>query len=138
MAAVSAPSDMRLNSTPTVGVEIVAYGATIAFGNALHLDTASNTYKPADSNNTVTEGQLAAIALTPGVNGGYGIVAKTGTITFTGTTFVVGRTYFVGQTAGSIVPVADLTTNDWVQRVGTAVSADTLKLSIEVVGVQHA
>ena len=139
MAAVSAPTDMRLNATASVGVQIVAYGAaTVAFGQTLYVDTATNTYKLADCNNTVVEGQLAAIAITPGVAGGYGIVATTGTITFTGTTFVVGQTYCVGQTPGSIVPVTDLTTGDWVQRVGTAVAADTLKLSIEVVGVQRA
>jgi len=138
MAAVTAATDIRINSSSAVGTEIVQYGATVAFGQPLYLDTGTNTYKLADSNNTVVEAQLACIAITPGVAGGYGLIARTGLVTYTGTTFVVGRSYFVGQTAGSIIPSADLTTGDWVQRIGTAVASDTLKLSIEVVGIQHA
>ena len=137
MAAVTTPTEIRAGSA-TVVSSLVTYGATITFGNPLYLDTADNKYKLADCNNTSTQAALAAIAITPGVDTGSGLIATSGDITYTGTTFVVGHTYFVGQTAGSIVPHADLTTNDWVQRIGTAISANTLRLSIEALLIQHA
>ena len=137
MAAVTAATDIRIGTADVVS-ELVEYGATIAFGQPVYLDISSGQYKLADANNTSVEAQVEAIAITPGASGGFGLIARTGTVTYTGTTFVVGRTYFVGQTPGSIIPPADLTTGDRVQRIGTAITADTLKLSIEVVGVQHA
>jgi hypothetical protein len=135
MAAVTPPTDVRINSD-SLNVRPVPYGDTVAFGSALYL-AADNTYKLADANNSILEAQLSAIAVTPGGSGGHGIVAFDGDLSFSGSTFTVGETYFVGRTPGSLIPRADLASGDWVQRVGTAITTATLRLSIEIVGVQY-
>lgn len=93
MAAITLPTSIR--ATSTTKIRLVQYGATVALGNPLYLDTADNKYKLADANH-------------------------------------------VGQTAGSVVPFADLTTGDYVTRIGTASSSTVLLLSIEATGVTHA
>jgi hypothetical protein len=55
-----------------------------------------------------------------------------------GTTMAVGEPYVVGGTAGDIVPETDLTTGDYVSRLGTAASTTQLDLSVKVTGIQHA
>lgn len=136
MAIVTLPSDTRINA---VGKQqLVQYGTTVAPGQPLYLDAADGKYKLCDANNTAAIAAIVAIAITPGVADEYGIICTSGTVTYTGTTFVIGHTYFVSQTAGSIIPHADLATNDYVSRIGTASTASKLVLSIEATGIQHA
>lgn len=136
MAAVTPPTAMTISGD--VRVQVVQYGATVDLGDPLYLDPADSLYKPTDSNASATTAAVVGVALTGGVNTGYGVMATEGTVGFTGTTFVVGDTYFCGQSAGGIVPHADLATNDWVSRIGTAFSASQLKLSLEATAIQHA
>ena len=67
----------------------------------------------------------------------WAIVATGGSVILVGTTMDVGETYYVSGTAGSIIPDGDLTTNDFVSRIGTASSATTLDIDLKATGVQH-
>lgn len=124
--------------TANTKTRLVPYGATIAAGNTVYLDTGDNLYKLADSNASATTATLKGVAVTPGVNGGYGYIATEGGIILVGTTAAVGETYYVGATAGTIVPDADLTTADYISRVGTASSTTQIELSIVNTGIVHA
>lgn len=116
----------------------VTYGATIAAGQPVYLDTTDSEYKLADNNASATTAKAYGIAITPGVDAGYGYVARGGSIVLVGTTMIVGATYFLGGTAGEIIPEGDFATGDNVTRLGTASTATTLKLSIEATGIAHA
>lgn len=117
---------------------LVMYGATVAAGQPLYLDPADSLCKLSDANASATTAKVKGIAMTPGVNGGYGIIATEGGIILVGTTAAVGETYYGGATAGDIVPDGDLTTADYVSRIGTASSTTQIELSIVNTGIVHA
>jgi hypothetical protein len=135
MAALSGITAVR--PTSTTQFERVIYGATVAAGNPLYLDTADGEHKLGDSNASVTTAKVRAVAITPGIDAGYGLVATSGSIILVGTTMVVGTNYYVGATAGEIIPEGDLATNDFVTRLGTASTATQLDLSIVATGIQR-
>ena len=136
MAALSSITAVRPTSS-TVLTGPVKYGATISAGQCVYLDSTDRKYKLADCNLSVATAAIRGIAVTPGVDGGYGYVATGGSIILVGTTMAVGETYYVSGTAGSIIPDGDLTTNDFVSRIGTASSATTLDIDLKATGVQH-
>lgn len=137
MAALGSITAVR--PTSTTKTALVIYGATIAAGQTVYLDSADNKYKLADANGaSAAIAAIKGVAITPGVDGGYGLIATSGSIVLVGTTAAVGTTYFVGQTAGSIVPHADLTTSDYTSRVGTAETTTQILLAIEATGIVHA
>lgn len=115
---------------------VVSYGATIAAGNPLYLDPADGEYKLSDADLSEAAAGATAIAITPGVDGGLGIVATGGSIILVGTTMAVGTVYITSDTAGGIRPVADVDSGDWVTILGTAASATQLDLAITVTGNQ--
>lgn len=135
MAALSSITAVR--PTSNTKLRIVAYGATISAGQPLYEDSADGEWKLAD-NDVPATAQVKGIAVTPGVDGGFGVVATGGDIVLVGTTMAIGETYYAGSTPGEIVPDGDLTTGDYVTRLGTASSATLLKLAIQATGVQHA
>lgn len=135
MAALAGITAVR--PTASTVVRLVKYGATISAGQPLYLDTADNEHKLADANASATTADVKGIAVTPGVDGGYGYIAVSGSIVLVGTTMAVGETYYAGPTAGQIIPDGDLTTNDRVTRLFTASSATEAKLSIEATGITH-
>ena len=116
----------------------VPYGATIAAGNPLYLDAADNEHKLADANLSAAAAAAKCIAITPGIDGGYGLAAFGGSIILVGTTMVVGETYYVGATAGEIIAASELTTGYNVTRLGTAASATQLDLDIRATGIPRA
>ena len=137
MTAISGITAVR--PTATTKTALVIYGATIAVGQPLYLDSSDNEYKLTDANSSAATAALKAIAMTPGIDGGYGLVAIGGSIILlVGTTMAVGETYYAGATAGTIVPDADLTTADYISRVGVASSATQILLAIEATGIIHA
>ncbi len=136
MAALSGITAVRPTSN-TVQVS-VTFGATISVGQPVYLDTADSKYKLADNNFSSATATVRGVAMTPGVDTGYGLVATSGSIILVGTTMAVGETYYVGATAGEIVPDADLSTGMYVSRIGTATSATEIKLAIEATGAVHA
>ena len=136
MAALTSITAVRPTSDTVQ--ERVIYGATIAAGVPVYLDTADGEYKIADADASALSHKVAGIAITPGVDGGYGYIAKAGTIVLVGTTMAVGITYFLGPTAGEIVLESDVASGDKVTRIGTAATATELKLSIEATDITKA
>lgn len=136
MAALSSITAVRPTSD-TVYI-LVTYGATISAGQCVYLDAADNKYKLCDNNLSLAAATIKGVAITPGVDAGYGLVATGGSIILVGTTAAVGETYFAGATAGEIIPDADLATGNYISRVGTASSTTQLKLAIEATGITHA
>jgi hypothetical protein len=120
--------------TETTQLRIVRYGATIAAGQPIV--ASSGKYVLADANASAALAAAEGIAMTPGVDNGFGVMAFGGPIILVGTTMVVGETYLVSPTAGGIMPNADRATGDFVTRLGTAASATQLNLSIQATGVQ--
>lgn len=115
-------------------LRIVAYGATISAGQPL--SKSGTSYVLADANASATVAAAEGIAVTPGVDGGYGIIATGGSIILVGTTMTKGDTYLVSRNAGGIMPNADRQSGDYITRLGTAASTTQLDLSIQATGVQ--
>jgi hypothetical protein len=113
---------------------IVPYGATIAAGQPIV--KSGTKYVLADANASVALAAAEGIAVTPGVDNGFGLMAFAGDIILVGTTMTVGQTYLLSRTAGGIMPNNDRATGDYVTRLGTASAATTLKLDINATGVQ--
>jgi hypothetical protein len=135
MAALTGITAVR--PTATTNFERVVYGATVAVGQPLYLDPADNEYKLADADAVATAAAVG-IAMTPGVDGGYGIIAKSGAIILVGTTMAKGINYFVGTTPGEIVLEGDLATGDFITRLGAAASTTQLQLAIDRTGIDKA
>ena len=136
MAALTGITAVRATSNTIT--EKVAYGATIASGVPLYQDSSDGQYKITDANASAATAAAKGIAITPGVDDGYGLIAKAGSIILVGTTMAVGTTYCVGPTAGEIIPTADLATGDIVTILGTAATATQLDLNIKATGITHA
>lgn len=136
MAAIGSITAVRTSSDTVV--RSVVYGATIAAGQVVYLDSTDNKHKLCDTDLSLAASMLVGVAITPGVDGGYGLIATSGEITLVGTTMAVGETYYAGPTAGSIFPDADIISGNYVSRLGTASAATTIKLSILATGVLHA
>ena len=136
MAALSGITAVR--PTSATNTEKVIYGATIAVGVPVYVDSADGEHKIGDANASAITANCVGITMTPGVDAGYGIIAKSGPIILVGTTMVVGTNYYVGPTPGEIIPEGDLTTGDRVTRLGTASSATQLDLSIVATGIVRA
>jgi hypothetical protein len=120
--------------TETTQLRIVRYGATIAVGQPIVRSGGKHVL--ADANASAALAAAEGIAMTPGIDNGFGVMAFGGPIILVGTTMVVGETYLVSPTAGGIMPNADRATGDFVTRLGTASSATQLNLSIQATGVQ--
>lgn len=133
MAALSGITAVR--PTADTVIEKVIYGATVSAGQPVYQDTADGEYKLTDADASLATAKARGIAMTPGVDGGYGIIARSGSIILVGTTMTQGVTYYVGPTAGEIVPDGDVASADYVTQLGTASSATQLRLAIEATGI---
>lgn len=120
--------------TANTEISIVNYGETISAGEVLYR-AASGKHLKADADASALTKAAKGLAMTPGVDNGQGVIATSGNVILVGATMSVGTTYFLGPTAGQIVPFGDLSSNDYVTRLGTAKSATELILSIEDTGV---
>lgn len=136
MAALSGITAVRPTANTTLATNRpVLYGSTISDGQVAYFDVADSKYKLSDSNLSAAIAASVGVFVTPGIDTGYGYVATGGSIILVGTTMVVGTVYCVGATAGSIVPISDLTTGDYVTILGTASTATQLDLAIKASGV---
>ena len=113
----------------------VPYGATIAAGQLVYRDSAG-LYQLTDVDVSATAADAKGVAITPGINGGYGLIATGGSIILVGTTMTVGETYLASDTAGGIMPNADRDSGDYVTYLGNAASATQLDLAIKATGNQ--
>lgn len=116
-------------------IRIVNYGDTISPGQPLYRQ-ADGEHSRSDADASALTKAVVGIAMTPGIDGGQGVMVDEGNIILVGATMTVGVTYFAGPSLGEIVPYADLSTGDYVVRIGTAKSATEMILSIEDTGVQ--
>jgi hypothetical protein len=119
--------------TASTVVRVVQYGGTVSAGQPVV--KSSGKYVAADANASSALASAEAIALTPGVADGYGVIAIGGGVILVGTTMTVGTTYLVSRTAGGIMPDADKTTGDYVTILGTASTATQLDLNIKATGI---
>ncbi|WP_421579498.1 hypothetical protein [Shinella sp. M31] len=119
------------NSTRDIGTA----GTTITAGQAVYLDTATNKWLLADTNSATAAARVAsAIALNSASLNQPISLHKSGDITI-GATVTAGVAYYLGGTAGTIVPVGDLTTGDYPQIIGIAKSATVLAVDFQSAGV---
>ena len=136
MAAISGITAVRPTATTILASRApVVYGATASAGQSAYLDSTDGKYKLADSNATAATAAAVGVFVTPGVDAGYGYVATGGSIILVGTTLEVGITYCVGATAGSVVPIGDLTTGDRTTILGTAATTTQIDLAIKATGI---
>lgn len=125
--------------TANTSQRTLLYGATIAVGQPVYQDaTDNNEAKVADANASTATAAAVGIAITPGVDTGYGYVATSGSIILVGTTMAVGEQYYVGPTAGQIIAASELATGDRVTLLGVAASATQLDLTIKATGITKA
>lgn len=136
MAALSGITAVRPASNTTV--EKVVYGATISVGQPVYRVAADGEHSQADANLSAAAAAAVGIAMTPGVDAGYGMIAKAGSIILVGTTMAVGTNYYVGPTAGEIIPEGDLASSSYITRLGTAATTTQLDLSIVATGIVKA
>ena len=105
-------------------------GAAITAGQALYLDSVTNTLKLADADASQATSQCVGVALN-GAQVGQPVVYVTQDPEFTpGATLVIGTIYLVSATAGAIMPAADLASGGFAAQIGTAWS--TSKMALEI------
>lgn len=110
-------------------------GEAITAGQPLYLDTSTGKFLKADAN---AAGSAARVPLGIALNGASLnqplAVQKKGDITI-GATLTAGVAYYLGSAAaGTIVPVADLTTGDYPCIIGLAKTTTVLTLDIVSTG----
>lgn len=104
-------------------------GASITAGQALYLDTATDTWKLADANGAAALNVLGGIALNSASSGQPIFVATDGTLD-PGFTVTVAAVYVLSANAGGIAPVADLAQGWKTSIVGVGITASQLRLKI--------
>lgn len=110
-------------------------GATITAGQAVYLDTATNTYKLADCDSATEAARSpTGIALNGAATGQPVEVLTRGPITI-GATMTAGVVYYLSPTAGGISPVGDLGAGDYPTIIGIATSTTVLDVLIHESGV---
>lgn len=105
-------------------------GETITAGMPVYKATSTGKYMKSDTNAGTAEARsVVGIALTGSSLGQPIAVQTSGSVTI-GATLTAGVAYYLGGTAGTIVPVADLTTGDYPVSLGIATSTTVLKINI--------
>lgn len=128
---VTAANVALAGGTPTLRTRQV--GEAVTQGEPVYLK-ADGKYWLADADAGVVEAAATGIALTPAATDGYAVVIEAGKVNL-GATLTVGATYVVSATPGSVAPIADLVTGDYVTILGTASTASALDLAITVTGI---
>ncbi len=136
MAAVSvvAAEVLPIANVTYVAVDGIA-GATIIAGQSIYLDSSTTTWKLSQADGTAAEANCTGIAACGGGNGQPIKVYTAGAID-PGFTSTVGETYVLGAAAGSIYPVADLISSDYVSILGIGITASRIDLLFKNSGVE--
>ena len=110
-------------------------GATIVAGQPLYYDATTAKWNLADTNSATAAARAAsAIALNSASLDQPVSLHKSGDLTINAV-LTKGVAYYLGGTAGTIVPVADLTTGDYTQIIGIAKSTTVLAVDFQSAGV---
>lgn len=113
--------------------ELVQYGEAITAGEPVYLLSTDSKYYAAQAD-TAAKAAAKAIAMTGGAADGYGFVVFSGPCDV-GATLAVGTVYYVSATNGKICLESDLTTGNFVTKLGHAVTTSQLQVSINVTGI---
>ena len=133
MADVSGITAVRPGSSATQ-IRLVRYGATIAAGDSIV--RSGEKYVLSDANASAALAAAEGIAVTPGVDNGWGIMAFGGPIILVGATLAIGTRYLASDTAGKIMPDTDLSSGEWSTLLGTGATTTQLNLLIDASGIQ--
>lgn len=109
-------------------------GETLAAGKVLYFDSATSTYKLADSNGAAALRSPVGIALNGAAAGQPVLVALSGPVTL-GAVLTAGVAYYLSDTPGGICPVADVGTGEYATILGIAATTSVLNLKIQESGV---
>ena len=133
MAALTiTASNVRLESG-TVNARVNrTYGEAVTAVQPVYLD--SGQYFKADTS-TSTKATVVGVSLIAGDLNGSSIIVPDESKLDLGAILTKGVYYYLGSTAGTIVPYADLTTGEYVTRIGFAESTSVLLLDIEATGI---
>lgn len=129
-------SEVQYVSGP-VGVGIA--GEAITAGETVYVKSSDNKVYLADADLSAAGATCVGIALCSVAASQQVTYAKPGSVIKIGSSASVGQgaVYCLGATAGSIVPEADLTTDDYVTILGVGNDDDGIVLNIHVSGVTH-
>lgn len=132
MAALSqTPASVLRSATgSTIANGVAASGVTVAAGNMVSLDSATNTYKLADAN--VSAVKVPAGMALGGAGPGQPFFFVTADSALTpGCTMTVAAVIYLSPTAGSITETAaDVASGEWLVPIGQALTATTMRLNI--------
>jgi len=134
-------ADLTITSirvTDSTQYQLLPFGATIAAGEVVYIDTSDQLCKLADCDNTQAAALAKGVAITSGINGGYGLVATAGNLVLVGSTMVAGDSQVLSGTPGAIQQDVDFASGDWITQIGRAVSATEIKIDIKAFGIQVA
>lgn len=110
-------------------------GEAITAGQTVYINSTTNRVMLADTNSATAEARVAkGIALNGAAAEQPVTYIKEGDLTVNAV-LTKGVGYYLGGTAGSIVPVADLTTGDYTCFLGIAKSTTVLAIKIQSAGV---
>ena len=110
-------------------------GAAITAGQVVYYDSATDTYKLADSDSaTAAVRSPRGIALNGGGTGQPILIIKSGSVTI-GATMTAGLAYYVSKTAGGVCPVADIASGGYATVLGISTSTTVFKVNITESGV---
>lgn len=109
-------------------------GEALTAGKVVYLDSATGTYKLADSNGAAALRSPVGIALNGASAGQPVMIALSGPVTI-GATLTPGVACYLSDTPGGICPVADVGAGEYATVLGFATSATVLNLKIQESGV---
>lgn len=110
-------------------------GATITAGQQLYLDTATDTWKLADSNSATAAVRVPSATALHASLAGQPITVLTGGPITIGATLTAGVAYYLSDTPGGICPVADVGSGEYVTIIGIATSTTVLDVDYTSSGV---
>lgn len=99
-------------------------GATITAGQALYLDSATNTLKLAQCDGTAAEADVVGVSLHASLSGQPIAYAKNGAALNIGATTAKTTAYVLSAAAGGICPQADLVSTNKIVYLGYATATD--------------
>lgn len=109
-------------------------GAVLTAGQAVYLDSATGSYKLADSNGAAALRSPVGVALNGAATGQPVLIAMSGPVTI-GAALTAGVAYYLSDTPGGICPVADVGSGEYSTVLGFATSTTVLNLKIQESGV---
>lgn len=116
-------------------VKVVQAAEAITQGESVYKN--GSKYNLTDNNSSVAKTAADGIAITAAGVDGYFVVATRGDVDL-GATLSIGESYIVGTVDGTIEPIGDLVSTEYLTVLGIATAADVLDLNINASGIQKA